>query len=444
MSQQISSQGQNKAPAPPAGAAPGVSYTPTDLNIPPELYDKIPNLELYQQLKKQEREIDLLISRKALDFQAIQQKSFHPSNVATETGLLRVFIYNTCEDQPWQGNKGDGEPTWTLRVEGRFIADSNATTIPPESVKFSSFLSAISIDLVPNEHYPQWTNAQQNIIEWREDPRDKTAGFDGIDVRRQGTYDLRCKVALLPKSHSPSPRFRLSPQLAQFIGKEEATQQELMYTIWQYVIYKGLFLNTEALTKVPVVSSDIVPDEDEDALAVIRCDPVLKLLLNVDQFKFSELYKLLQPHCRPRAPMIIEYTINTRKSSTMGEVVVDIPIELPLNMSKYQKEALEFNKQAFENLTKADTAISQLNQKISLAIVSLQNANAREQFYRELAEDPAKFVDQWLKTQSETLKALKSDEGYDEELVRRAQFFEDNEALIRDKISLLLGTNRFT
>lgn len=433
-----------KAPAPPVGATPGVSYTPTDLNIPPYLYDKVPSLSLYKQLKDREREIDLLISRKALDFQAIQQKLLHPLNIPSETGILRVFVYNTCDHQPWQKNSKQGEPTWTLRVEGRFIADNLATTYPVDQVKFSLFLLAISIDLIPNEHYPQWTNSQQNVIEWREDPRDKNAGFDGIDVKRQGMYDVECKIALLVKQHSPLPKFALSPQLAQFVGMQEATQQELMYTIWQYVIYKGLFSNTEAMTKVPVVSLDIVPDEEEDQLTVVRCDPVLKKLLGVDAFKFGDLYKILQPHCRPRQPMMVEYTVNTRKLTTLGDVVIDIPIELPLNMSKQQQEVLEFNKRAFENLTNADATIDQLNQKISQAIVGLQNANTREVFYRELSEDPAQFIDQWLRTQLETLKALKSDEGYNEDVVRRAQFFEDNEDLIREKINLLLGTNRFT
>lgn len=417
-----------------SAANPTISYTPTDTVIPANLYDKIPNLELYKKLKDAEREVDLLISRKALDFQAIQQKSIHPTSFKGETGILRVFIYNTLENQPWQQGDIDSA-SWTLRVEGRFLGDSTQ-----ESIKFSSFLSAISIDLIPNDDYPHLNGS--NIIEWRDDPTENRNNpiFDGIDVKRNGIYPLQCKIALLVKSHSA--KLRLSLEMAQFVGKLETTQQELIYAIWNYVLYKDLFLKSDSLTKVPLVSSDIVPDEEEEQLTIIKTDDVLKSLLKVDSFKFSELYKLIQPHFRPRQPLIIDYTIDPKKSTTLGEVVLDIPIELPLNLSKIQQELLEFNKSALDSLTATDTAIQQLNSKIALGVVALQHANSKEQFYRELNQDPVGFINQWLQSQSETLKALKSDEGYDEEIVRRTQYFIDNEQSIKDKINLLLASSR--
>jgi SWI/SNF complex component SWP73 len=426
------------------GANPAVSYVPTDTTIPEGLYEKIPNLELYKKLKTAERDIDLLISRKALDFQAIQQKSVQPSNLQEETGILRVFIYNTCENQPWQNKDplSTQEASWTLRVEGRFLNDNSNGAIN-ENLKFSSFLSAISIDLIPNEDYPNLQNAQSNIIEWRDDPSDNrnTPIFDGIDVKRNGVFDIKCKIALLVKSHST--KLTLLDEMAQFAGKVECTQPELIYLIWNYVLFKDLFLKSDSLTKVPVVSTDIVPNDDEDQHTIVKSDDILKKLLKVDSFKFSDLYKLIQPHFKPRQPTVVEYTVNTKQSTTLGEVVLDIPIELPLNLSKLQKELTELNKSALDHLTKSDMAIQQLNAKISLGITALQNANAREQFYQEFKNDPVGFIDQWLESQAETLKALKSDEGYDEEVVRRANYFEENEQLIKDKINLLLGTNKF-
>ncbi|KAK6199916.1 subunit of SWI/SNF transcription activation complex [Scheffersomyces amazonensis] len=445
-------------PRPTSVAAPAISYTPTDTTIPPALYNKIPNLELYKKLKEAERRVDLLISRKALDFQAIQQKTIHPSNFKGETGILRVFIYNVCENQPWQkqllqeqGIQIDPttESTWTLRVEGRFLSENKDSNVIED--KFSSFLNAISIDLIPNDDYPALQNSQSNIIEWRNDNNDfnqaSSNSFDGIDIRRNGIFNLKTKIALLPKSHIAN--YKLSQEMAQFAGKEESTQQELVYLIWQYVLHKNLFRKTDALTKVDAVSTNTVlpetanQDDNDDDLTVVQSDEILEELLRVKTFKFTDLYKLLQPHFRPREPIIIEYEVNTRKSSTLGEVVIDIPIELPLNLSKLQKEFLDLNKVAFENLTKADTAIQVLNSRISLGVVALQNANARENFYRELSEDPVSFIEKWLESQSETLKALKSDEGYDEEVVRRANYFVENESLIRDKIDLLLGSSRF-
>ncbi|ODV80180.1 subunit of SWI/SNF transcription activation complex [Suhomyces tanzawaensis NRRL Y-17324] len=453
--------GANAKPRQHAAAAPVVSYTPTETVIPPTLYHKVPNLELYQKLKEAEKDVDILISRKALDFQAIQQKTIHPLNFKGETGILRVFVYNTNENQPWQKQLQQeqgkqvadphAESTWTLRVEGRFLSDSQDNS-ESEAFKFSSFLSGISIDIIPNDDYPALQNSLSNIIEWRNDTGDlsrniNSASFDGLDIKRSGIFNINTKIAILVKSHSA--RLKLSDEMSQFTGKHESTQQELIYMIWQYVLYKNLIRKTDNLTKVPAVSSSglhdgtINQDADNEDLTVAQADSVLKSLLKVDTFKFTDLYKLLQPHFKPRAPILIDYEVNTRKSTTLGEVVLDIPIELPLNLSKVQKELLNFNKLAFDNLTKADGIIQKLNSRIALGIVSLQNANLREDFYRSLSDDPVKFIEQWLESQAETLKALKSDEGYDEEIVRRAQYFEENESLIRDKIDLLLGSNRF-
>ncbi|KAK6454394.1 subunit of SWI/SNF transcription activation complex [Scheffersomyces xylosifermentans] len=454
----------NNKPRPNPAATPAISYTPTDTTIPPSLYHKVPNLELYKKLEEAERGVDLLISRKALDFQAIQQKTIHPSNFKGETGILRVFIYNTCENQPWQKqllqkqglplpDPTSAESSWTLRVEGRFLSDNKEET-DSEELKFSSFLSAISIDLIPNEDYPALQNAQSNIIEWRNDlgidpaaQKNNAASFDGLDIKRNGVFNIKSKIALLVKSHAAT--FKLSDEMAQFTGKHESTQQELIYLVWQYVLYKNLFRKTEALTRVDAVSTNNIvteplnQDDDDDDLTVVQSDDVLQNLLKVKTFKFSDLYKLLQPHFKPREPIIVDFEVNTKKSTTLGETVIDIPIELPLNLSKIQKELLDLNKVAFENLTKADNIIQQLNSRISLGIVALQNANGREKFYRELSEDPVKFIESWIDSQSETLKALKSDEGFDEEIVRRAQYFEENEHLIKEKIDLLLGSSRF-
>lgn len=468
-------QGVSARPQLNPSAAPAISYTPTDTTIPPTLYEKIPNLEMYKELKEAERKVDLLMTRKALDFQAINAKISQPSSLKRETGILRVFIYNTCENQPWQKHlmQTDGlnlpgaasqESTWTLRVEGRFLNDNSNDSEDSPGLKFSSFLSGISIDILPSEDYPDMHNSHSNVIEWRDESIDqqpdnkygtnnKQSEFDGLDVKRNGIFNINSKIALMIKDLSAS--MCLSEDMSRFVGKHEATQQELIYLIWQYVLYKDLFKKSEAFTKVPVVSNTTptflngngmgnnFEEEEDDDLNIIECDQILTSLLNVPSFKFSDLYKLLQGHFKPREPIIIDYEINTRKSTTMGDLVVDIPVSIPLSVSKSQKEIIEATKATYENLTKKDASIQQLNSRISMGIVALQNANARETFYRELSENPVKFMENWLASQLETLKALKSDEGYDEDIIRRAKYFEDNEDLLKDKIDVLLGSGRF-
>ncbi|ODV66889.1 hypothetical protein HYPBUDRAFT_110114 [Hyphopichia burtonii NRRL Y-1933] len=452
------------------GPAPSISYSPTDTVIPPQLYDKVSDLEMYKKLQEAERQVDLLITKKGLDFQAIHAKSIQPSNFKNDTGILRVFVYNTCENQPWQRQllQEQGQPVpdptaaeslWTLRVEGRFISDENNSE--QQNLKFSNFLSGLSIDLLPNSDYPDLQNSQLNLIEYR-DETSQIPGinslqaaqarqqFDGFDVKRPGVFNIKTKIALMVKDQSG--KLKLSDEMAQFIGKKEATQQELVYLVWQYVLYKDLFKNRDSFPKVPAVSASSIANSngisvnqngEEEDLSIIESDEILKSLLKVDNFKFNDLYKLLQPHFRPREPIILDYEINTRQSSTLGEVVIDIPVELPASITRFQAEIIESNKKAFESMTKADSMIQSLNQRISLGIVSLQNANQREIFYRELSNDPVKFIEKWVESQAETLKALKSDEGYDEEVVRRSQYFKENEDLLKLKIDLMLGAQKY-
>ncbi|CCG25972.1 Snf12 protein [Candida orthopsilosis Co 90-125] len=454
----------NNQPRSTASSIPAISYTPTDITIPPHLYDKLPNLKEYKALKEAEKRVDLLIARKALDFQAIQQKTIHPFEYKPSTGILRVFIFNTCDHQPWQNQllQQQGKqvpenttPTWTLHVEGRFINDDKSQQEETNKLKFSAFLSGISVDLLENEHYPNLQESQGNVIEWRDDTTNNvgrdpaaTVGFDGMDIKREGKYNIKVKIALMVKSFTS--KLSVTEDLAEFMGKLECTQQEVMYTIWQYVLNKKLFVKTAKYNHVPAVEGlgPTNPGADKDRssyddLTLAEADEVLYELLKVREFRFSDLYGLIQPHFKPREPIILDYEVDTRRSTTLGDVVLDIPTELPVNISKAQRELLEMNKSALENLSHHDSVIEKLNQKISLAIIELRNANSRETFYSELSKDPVKFIEQWLVSQAETLKALKSDEGYDEEIVRRAEYFENNEDLIKEKIDLLFGSSRF-
>ncbi|RLV90137.1 Transcription regulatory protein SNF12 [Spathaspora sp. JA1] len=454
-------------PGTTGAAVPTISYSPTDIIIPPHLYSKVANLEQYKQLIEAERQLDLVLARKALDFQQIQQKTGAATSASSSsgtTGILRVFVYNICENQPWQKQMMsempdplNSEATWTLRVEARFLSDDKQET----SYKFSDLLQGISIDLVANEEHPMSAQSS-HVVEWRQGDNGLT--FDGIDIKRQGVFNLDCKVAILVKPNQFT-KLQLSEPMSQFIGKTESTQQEVMYLIWQYVLYKNLFnKNNENYTNVSAIDSSSLrqptaaiaaaaasapgtagqPDDTDDYdLTGVICDDILTDLLHVKSFKFIDLYRLTQPHFKPRTPIIVDYTINTNKSTTLGDCIIDIPIELPNTNTSNSQQQLDSNKATFESLTRADATIQQLNHRIGLGIIALNNANMRQEFYRELAQDPIKFVDQWLESQSVTLKALKSDEGYDEEIVRRAEYFQENQELIKEKIELLLGTGRF-
>lgn len=468
--QGLSSQSGSVKQRPNPSATPTISYTPTDITIPPTLYDKVKDLDLYKKLKEAEKKLDLLKTRKALDFQAINAKLSQTTSAKKDTGILRVFVYNTCENQPWQkltmrsevnaprepSEEASTEATWTLRVEGRFIG--GGLSEEKQNMKFSSFLSGISVEL---ESYGDTSHDKSNIIEWKDESMNqqfdnkyssgvRQSVFDGLDVKRTGVDNVPTKIAILVKDHSS--KLRLSDDMARFVGRNEATQQELIYTIWQYVLFKNLLKKQDFLDIPAVTASGSLENSGQggksingnssDDFSIVECDAILQDLLKVESFKFSDLYKILQSHFKPKEPIILDYEVNTKVSNTLGNLIVDIPVDLPLSLSHTQKKIIEDTKSTYENLTKVDAAVQNLNNRISLGIVALQNANSRESFYRELSEDPVPFINRWLETQLETFKILKSDEGYDEELVRRAKFFEENEDLLKQKIDVLLGSNR--
>lgn len=434
-------------------AAPVVQYTPNDLHIPENLLDSIPNGEFLKKLNKAEQQIDLISTKKELDFHVIHAKSIAPSNFKRETGILRVFIYNTCEGQPWQKQlaqqrgemvNNDLESSWTLRIEGRYLSHDGKET----PYKFSSFLLGLSVDLVANENYP---NLQGNIIEWRDAQQQyqtKQQEFDGMDVKKPGVFDINTKIAILIKDQSNV--LKLSDKLSQFIGKQEATQQEVIFSIWNYVLFKDLISkkntsNIDAVTNATPVINEPNPmaENVQNDLTVIKCDPVLQDLLRIEQFRFSQLYQLIQPHFQPRQPIILDYSINTKKSTTLGDLVLDIPVELPMDVIKQQKELSDDHKKVFGEANQITGRIAEINNKIAMGISKLKNLDSRRQFYQELNENPVEFIKKWTEVQLETLKSLKSDEGYNEEVVRRAEYFEENEDILRQKIDILLGSTKY-
>lgn len=440
-------------PRPVTTATPTVQYTPNDLHIPDNLLESIPNSEFLKKLNKAEQQLDLISTKKELDFHVIHAKSIAPSSFKRETGTLRVFIYNTCEAQPWQKQlaqqrgemvNDDLESSWTLRIEGRYLSHDGKET----PYRFSSFLLGLSVDLVANENYP---SLQGNIIEWRNSQQQyptKQLEFDGMDVKKPGVFDINAKIAILIKDQSN--RLRLSDKLSQFIGKLEATQQEVIYSVWNYVLFKDLInkkntSNIDAVTNAtPVINEpNPMPEPIENDLTVIKCDAVLQDLLGIEQFRFSQLYQLIQPHFQPRQPIVLDYLINTKKSSTLGDLVLDIPVELPMDVIKQQKELSDEHKKIFGEANQITAQIAELNNKIGMGISKLKNLDSRRQFYQELQENPVEFIKKWTEIQLETLKSLKSDEGYNEEIVRRAEYFEQNEDVLKQKIDILLGSTKY-
>jgi len=392
---------------------------PTDINIPHSIDKIVPEVELYRRLQEAEKRVDIFTSRKINDLQESISK------IPRKKELLRIYIFNTAENQPWQlqpGQQPTEEPSWTLRIEGRLVNKDNAED--PARRKFSSFLTGISIDLFQQNNYtdqqqqqqpPQPDNTKENVIEWHEqtDPSIQRVDFDGLDVKRSGTENIKTKVTIQPKEFPV--KFEVSNELASLLGVSELTQHDAVYSIWQYIQFNNL--------QAP---------EDK---RIINCDENLSKLFGVPRFNFRDLIELLAKHLSPKKPIELNYEIKVDKSSTLGETVIDV--EVPLDDISEQEA---WRNEAKNMISQHDESVKELNSKIVLGIQALHNSHRKYQFYDELSKDPVNFFKDFTESHSNLLKILSGDEGYNEESVRKSDFYTDE--MLSENVNILLKTNR--
>lgn len=397
---------------------PVISLKPTDFTLPHSLDAMFPGIESLRKLKEAEKKLDAYATRKWLDLQELIPET------KKESLVLRVFIYNTCTNQLWQKEemKQKGEtvdeiasPAWTLVIEGRLLNDPE----PIESEnrkKFNEYFTGISVDLDKNSKFEATEPSSPNpsIIEWHE--RTSKSKFDGINIARHGSENVKCKITLQPKE-LPN-KFQLEYPLAQLLGSNELTEKDAVYGVWQYILINKLL--------------------DSKDKRLIHCDVYLQAALGVQKFYFPELIVLVKKLLKPVPPIVIDYEIDTLKSSTLGEVVVDISIEniQPL-LDPQLIESLNNKKDLF---FKNDTIMKDLDAKIVLDIQSLNASKTKYEFYKSFSEDPITFLENWQESHAKALKILAGDESYTEEAARRSEFYTDE--LLQENIDFLLNSKR--
>lgn len=418
-----------RAPQPPVAVA---QARPTDIAIPHSIDPIVPEVDLYRRLHDAEKRVDIFTTRKMNDLSDTLVK------VPRKKQLLRIFVYNTAENQPWQqpaqqqptslipgqARTSSETPSWTLRVEGRLVNGQDATD--PTRRKFSSFISGISVDLIPNDqNQTQLDNGlpplqptsipKENVIEWHEnsDPKIKGVEFDGLDVKRTGSENIKARITIQPKEYPV--KLRASPDLSRLLGVSETTQHDAVYAIWQYVQLNNL--------------------QAAEDKRIINCDENLSKLFGVPRFNFKDVIEFLSKHLLPNRPIELEYLIRVDRATTLGDVVIDIEVPVE-DLSVQETWKVESKKLVAEH----DEAIKELNTKIILGIQGLHTSHRKYQFYEKLSKDPANFFQEFTESHSKLLKILAGDEGYNEETVRRSEFYTDE--MLAENVDILLKTNR--
>lgn len=390
---------------------------PTDRNLSKRVIETIPEAHMYQELQEAERRLDATISRKRLDLQDSLNRSIK------KTQTLRVFISNTCQDQPWQTNQQLDEtsfdfdtgaiPQWNLRIEGRLVDQMAADD--PARPRFSSFFTSIIVELEQTEEPIEGGN----IIEWHEPRQPPNAAvaaaanieFDVFDVKRKGDQNLKAKIMLQLKEYPD--KFKLSPPLAKMLALDEETKPGVVIALWQYIKFHKL--------------------QDSDEKRSIRCDAAFKELFGLETVTFPQLMELLNKHLMQREPITIDYEIRVDQENTMGDAIYDFEIEVDDPVRAEMAKVLE-------NWYSNQDEIMQIDEQIALTVESLNSSRMKRDFFQSMADNPVDFINKWTESQSRDLRLISSVRGFNEEEVRKSSFYDDD--LLGQSVELFLAQNR--
>lgn len=163
------------------------------------------------------------------------------------------------------------EASYRVKIEGRLLDDENnedgqAETEGQKSAedkteqegadsaaqkakaqqkpRFSHFFKSLTVDFDRS----QFRNGAEQTVEWKKPdapPRNQPAAnlpaaadFDELTFKRNGDENMNITINLF-RQETPE-RYQLSPELAEVVDMKEATQQEAVMGLWEYIKLLGL------------------------------------------------------------------------------------------------------------------------------------------------------------------------------------------------------------
>ncbi|KAI0137431.1 putative 3-phosphoinositide dependent protein kinase-1 [Xylariales sp. AK1849] len=391
------------------------SRKPTDKNLPDNIDGALigDQATKYRDLRDFERRLDATMTRKRLDIVDSVNRS------AKRWKTLRIWITNTAEDQVWQSSglnvdsfdfSSNLEPTYRVKIEGRLLDDDNdpdkvdETEAPdtktdpdkmdedgdskPKAAKapryrFSHFFRALNVD------FPANRKGVDQSVEWKKPERAGTssnlpaaADFDELTFKRSGDENLNVTINLT--RHEDPERYALSPEMQDVVDKPEATRQEAVMAIWDYIKFTGL-------------------QEDEDK-RTFRCDELLKKALGgLEQGNIPMLHSYITPSLKPLPAVKLPYTIRVDEEfqkdpqPTVYDVRVAVDDPLRDKMTAFLSNA------GYASMLKEAAG---LDDQLATIIQALHISKAKHAFLTSLSEDPATFVNNWLSSQKRDLDVV--------------------------------------
>ncbi|KAK5997379.1 SWI/SNF and RSC complexes subunit ssr3-like protein [Cladobotryum mycophilum] len=399
------------------------SRKPTDKNIPDGVEDCIIDREAvrrYNDLRDIERLLDATTTRKRLEvFESAKRTS-------KLRRTLRIWISNTVEDQIWQGNGLNvdsfdftpaTEASYRVKIEGWLLDEQNddkdngsqskvegtttaittagkmqedgAVAIKPKVAtlhRFSHFFQALSVDFDRS----RFRNGAEQTVEWKKPDTTRNQGptglpaaadFDELIFKRNGDENTNITINL--HRHETPEGYKLSDALAEVVDMTEATQQEAVMALWEYIRLSSL-------------------QEDEEKRN-FRCDDLLKKVIGRDTGVIPMLNEYVMPHLQPLPPISLPYTIrvdeafhkNPQPTIYDVQVLVDDPSRATLRPL--------VNNPQYASMLKE---VNGLDEQLARLVQTISVSKAKHSFFSSMSGDPASFVRSWLSSQKRDLEVI--------------------------------------
>ncbi|SPQ20592.1 1f918753-3d5a-4f4c-b6ea-875b2b68815e [Thermothielavioides terrestris] len=398
------------------------SRKPTDKSLPDGVEETLVGSDVaaaYKNLRDLERRLDATMTRKRLDI--VDSLSRNTKRYKT----LRIWISNTVEDQFWQSNglnvdtfdfSSNLESSYRVKIEGRLLDDDDESetddeepkagdggadggkmetdtpskiktkAAPAKRARLSHFFKALTVDF---DRSRSGSSGADPIVEWKKPDRTPAgagnlpamADFDQFTFKRNGDENMNITINLF--RHEDPERFELSPELAEVIDMREATRQEVVMALWEYIKLMNL-------------------QEDEEKRN-FRCDDLLRTIIPRETGYIPQLNEYITPHLRPLPPIKLPYTIRVdeefHKAPQPTIYDVRVAVDDPL-----RAKLLPFIQNPQYAAMLKDVAV--LDDQLATLVQAVAHSKAKHTFLTSMARDPVGFVKAWLSSQKRDLEVI--------------------------------------
>jgi len=308
-----------------------------------------------------------------------------------------------------------------------------------------------------------------DAVEWHFDPKNPV-DFDGLDIKRSGTSNVNCTVTIQLKGFS-GDNLEYSSDLALLIGKSQGSLHEAIYSIYKYILLNNLLVGNQTEANGNSIDGNNTTNGEK---TYVKLDEFLSRLLpeNTDKdpfstdiedlttndkkedeektLKLSELPNLVNSHIAPIKPIKTDYVIRVDKATTYGELVFDV--EVPdvtqlqnpagLHPNELSTEGMKLLSELDELSNQVQPRLDDLEKQSNNLLLQLNSSADKYYFFKKMATNPVPALQEYMGSSANALKVLSGDEGFNEDTVRRAQFYKDNEGILFENLGVLLANGR--